>query len=303
MSRQNSREISNINVTLNGHEIGIDRVANGNQPFSDVKVLCVRGANGNGIASIEKTATSGNVDTYTITFDDGDTTTFTVTNGVIAVDETLSPTSENAIMNKTVDAAFKALDGAITGTPSTAKTLSAFSQTDGKVTATFANIAITKSQVTDFPSSMPANGGTATKVSHTLDASVYAYNESEIGLGYNGETETMIDFMCLNVPVSVGNWSGTVDSDGYYTNIVSFGNNGIRANGFLTYWRPQVALSIADWTADTEPTAAESAAFSCVNQFKFAVGTDIQSMTVRAKTKPTSTFYVTVQGIRLRSGS
>lgn len=39
------------------------------------------GAAGNGIASIAKTATSGLVDTYTITFTDGTTTTFTVTNG------------------------------------------------------------------------------------------------------------------------------------------------------------------------------------------------------------------------------
>lgn len=39
------------------------------------------GATGNGIASIAKTGTSGLVDTYTITFTDGSTTTFTVTNG------------------------------------------------------------------------------------------------------------------------------------------------------------------------------------------------------------------------------
>ena len=39
------------------------------------------GADGNGIASITKTATSGLVDTYTITYTDGTTTTFNVTNG------------------------------------------------------------------------------------------------------------------------------------------------------------------------------------------------------------------------------
>lgn len=39
------------------------------------------GATGNGIASIAKTGTSGLVDTYTITFTNGNTTTFTVTNG------------------------------------------------------------------------------------------------------------------------------------------------------------------------------------------------------------------------------
>ena len=39
------------------------------------------GATGNGIASIAKTSTSGLVDTYTITYTDNTTTTFTVTNG------------------------------------------------------------------------------------------------------------------------------------------------------------------------------------------------------------------------------
>ena len=41
----------------------------------------VPGLDGVGIASIEKTSTSGLVDTYTITYTDGDTDTFTVTNG------------------------------------------------------------------------------------------------------------------------------------------------------------------------------------------------------------------------------
>lgn len=39
------------------------------------------GAAGNGIANITKTSTSGLVDTYTITYTNGTTTTFTVTNG------------------------------------------------------------------------------------------------------------------------------------------------------------------------------------------------------------------------------
>jgi hypothetical protein len=39
------------------------------------------GATGNGIVSIAKTGTSGLIDTYTITFTNGNTTTFTVTNG------------------------------------------------------------------------------------------------------------------------------------------------------------------------------------------------------------------------------
>lgn len=42
-----------------------------------------QGPTGNGIASISKTGTSGNVDTYTITMSNGDTYTFTVTNGSV----------------------------------------------------------------------------------------------------------------------------------------------------------------------------------------------------------------------------
>lgn len=45
----------------------------------------IRGATGNGIAGIAKTATVGNVDTYTITYTDSNTFSFNVTNGTTAV--------------------------------------------------------------------------------------------------------------------------------------------------------------------------------------------------------------------------
>ena len=44
------------------------------------------GADGRGIVSITKTGTAGLVDTYTITYDSGSPTTFTVTNGANGVD-------------------------------------------------------------------------------------------------------------------------------------------------------------------------------------------------------------------------
>ena len=46
-----------------------------------VKILMLKGQEGQSIKSIEKTSTSGIVDTYTITLTDGRTSTFTVTNG------------------------------------------------------------------------------------------------------------------------------------------------------------------------------------------------------------------------------
>ena len=43
------------------------------------------GATGNGIESISKTNTTDNIDTYTITYTNGDSTIFTVTNGINGV--------------------------------------------------------------------------------------------------------------------------------------------------------------------------------------------------------------------------
>ncbi|MBO5755535.1 MAG: dockerin type I repeat-containing protein, partial [Clostridia bacterium] len=50
-------------------------------PNTPVNLGKVKGEDGIGIVSIEKTASEGLVDTYTITFTNGDATTFTVTNG------------------------------------------------------------------------------------------------------------------------------------------------------------------------------------------------------------------------------
>ena len=54
------------------------------------------------------------------------------------------------IIKDTVTNAINALDATITGDPGAGKTLTAFSQTDGQVSATFGDISITKSQVSDL---------------------------------------------------------------------------------------------------------------------------------------------------------
>lgn len=56
---------------------------------------------GKGISSITKTGTSGLVDTYTITFDDDTTTTFTVTNGS---DATATPLTDSVTNGDTTHA-------------------------------------------------------------------------------------------------------------------------------------------------------------------------------------------------------
>ena len=84
------------------------------------------------------------------------------------ITDTYSGTSSNGMSGKAVKSAIDALDGTVSGTAGASKTLTAFSQTNGKVSATFGNISITKSQVSDFPtiptagtgSSYPAMDGT-----------------------------------------------------------------------------------------------------------------------------------------------
>lgn len=84
--------------------------------------------------------------------------------------QTYSSTSTVPISGKGVAAALGTLDGSITGSAAASKTLTAFSQTDGKVTATFSNIAIAESQVTNLttdlgnkaPLASPALTGTPT---------------------------------------------------------------------------------------------------------------------------------------------
>lgn len=68
------------------------------------------------------------------------------------ITDTYDGTSSDGMSGKAVKSAIDALDGNVTGTAGSGKTLTSFSQTDGKVSATFGNISITKSQVSDFPS-------------------------------------------------------------------------------------------------------------------------------------------------------
>ena len=83
-------------------------------------------------------------------------------------DGTYSSSTNKAATVSTVTNAIGALDVTVSGMGA-GKTLTALTETDGKIAATFGNISITKSQITDFPSSMTptshshgniANGGT-----------------------------------------------------------------------------------------------------------------------------------------------
>lgn len=104
----------------------------------------------------------GNIDgTYFNVIDDVVTQNeyfLTLTN----VTDTYSGTSSLGMSGKAVKSAIDALDGTVSGTAGAGKTLTALSQTDGKVSATFGDISITKSQISDFPTIPTVNNATLT---------------------------------------------------------------------------------------------------------------------------------------------
>ena len=69
-------------------------------------------------------------------------------------DGTYNASSNKAATVSTVTNAINALDGGTIGTGGVGKTITSLSQTNGNVSATFSNISITKSQISDFPTSM-----------------------------------------------------------------------------------------------------------------------------------------------------
>lgn len=81
------------------------------------------------------------------------------------VSDTYDPASEDAMSGKAVAGAIETLDVAGTSAFAAGNTIKSWTEEDGKVNITSQPIAITKSQVTDFPASLPAAGGTAANVS------------------------------------------------------------------------------------------------------------------------------------------
>ncbi len=132
-----------------------------NVPVTDVEVNGVSVVTA-GVASVDLTGKSDVGHTHTKTdISDFPSLATVATSGsysdlsnkptIPTVTDTYSGTSSNGMSGKAEKSAIDALDGSVSGSAGSGKTLTAFSQTNGVVSATFGNISITKSQVSDFP--------------------------------------------------------------------------------------------------------------------------------------------------------
>lgn len=104
--------------------------------------------------------------TITYTKADGSTGTLTTQDTTYEFDGTYNASTNKAATVSTVTSKINALDVSDISGFGAGKTLATLTETDGKIAATFQNISITKSQVSDFPTSM-------TPTSHASSATTY----------------------------------------------------------------------------------------------------------------------------------
>lgn len=104
--------------------------------------------------------------------------------------------------------------------------------------------------------------------------------------GQDGAALAPHNWLCT---IFADNWSNTTDANGYYTNTVTL-STPINAN---------YKAIIDSWVASNADNPNEQrAAYNMCNEFYFPSGEATTSMTVKAKTKPTVTFYVWVLGFK-----
>ena len=94
-------------------------------------------------------------------------TTWNNKQNALTFDGTYNASTNKAATVSTVTNAINALDGGTIGTGGAGKTITSLSQTNGNVSATFADISITKSQISDFPTSMTPSSHTHGNISNT----------------------------------------------------------------------------------------------------------------------------------------
>lgn len=142
---------------------GKEYVANINYDSINCKIKKDRG----GIASDVLEFSAGN--NITLTPSSGKLT-IAATDTTYSFDGTYNSSTNKAATVSTVTNAINALDGGTIGSPGVRKTITALSQTNGNISATFGNIQITKSQISDFPEFSGSWEGEVINKSQLFDA-------------------------------------------------------------------------------------------------------------------------------------
>ena len=242
-----------------------------------------------GVAEIDLTGKSDVGHTHTKT----DITDFP---SIPTITDTYSGTSSDGMSGKAVKQAIDALDGTVSGTAGAGKTLTAFSQTDGKVSATFGNISITKSQVSDFPTIPTVNNATLTIQKNSSNVATFTANASSNvtanitvptdtgdltnGAGFiTGYTETDPVFSASAasgiLSTDIDNWNGKQDELVSGTNIRTINGTSVLGNGDITVSASGTPIPTASTVAEFDSSAhINSADMSSADITSFVNGLD-----------------------------
>ena len=132
------------------------------------------------------------------------------TNGKLAVnvpwtdttysfDGTYNSSTNKAATVSTVTNAINALDGGTIGSQGVGKTITALSQTNGNISATFENIQITKSQISDFPEFSGSWQGEVINKSQLFDARLYNNDRNSYlytsGISFKDKNDLLTGFL------------------------------------------------------------------------------------------------------------
>jgi len=109
---------------------------------------------------------------------------------------------------------------------------------------------------------------------------------------FDGSEEIDLYIHSKSCKILASGWSSTVDANGYYTQTYHL------PVWFDTYRGVDISLTNKDSNGvnDALPTAAQTAAYNLVDYFGMVDGTSVEDITLYAKNKPTTDFWIRVQG-------
>lgn len=250
--------------------------------ISDVKVMLKMGADGAGIASIEKTGTVGVVDTYTITLDDGRKTTFTVTNGSSIASIELTSTSG------LVDTYTVTLTNGDTSTftVTNGSSIESIEKTSTVGLTDTYTITLTNGETSDFTVTNGAGGGSV--ISVTTDDSEL-YNE-DVTLSKNGTEIATVQFDSTGHAI----FRGVEESGTLTLTCTVSGTTATASNTVTVTYYSQYEVTLDLFKATIAVTAPSGAQVSCVGTNETLFGTGSTTFTVHSA--DTYTITATVDG-------
>lgn len=196
-------------------------------------------------------------------------------------DGTYNASTNKAATVSTVTNAINALDGGTIGTGGTGKTITSLSQSNGNVSATFENISITKSQISDFPSSMTpsshthgnlSNDGkiTSTATIANGDRIVIVDSDTTAGSKITGSSITFDGSTTTKALTQKGTW----ETFNNYSHPTGDGNLHVPATGTTNNGKVLKAGSTAGSIAWGTLTASDVGAATSGHTHSLSIATD-----------------------------